>query len=135
MIILDSSFIVAYKIENDFHHQKAIEIMKGIVAGKYGEVYVTDYIFDESVTIVFGKTKKLEGAINTGNGLIKSSKILRIDAATFDNAWSLFKRQKNTKFSFTDCTTLIVMDENRIKNIATFDEDFKKIREIDVIGI
>ena len=37
-------------------------------------------------------------------------------------------------FSFTDCTTLALMEKENIKNIATFDKDFKKIKEINVIG-
>jgi len=47
----------------------------------------------------------------------------------------LFSKQKNTILSFTDCTTVSVMRENNIKNIATFDEDFGKIKGINTVDL
>jgi predicted nucleic acid-binding protein len=134
MIILDSSFIVSFAVETDTNHLQAVKIMDDIEKGKYGQLYITDYIFDETVTVIFIKTKKLAKAVNVGNALKKSVEIIDVDKNSFENAWNEFKRQKRTDFSFTDCTTIVVMRANEIKNIATFDEDFKKIGEINVIS-
>ena len=57
----------------------------------------------------------------------------KVDREIFDNAWQIFKEQKNTKLSFTDCTILAIMRNEGISNIATFDKDFKKIDGINVI--
>jgi predicted nucleic acid-binding protein len=134
MIILDSSFIVSFAVETDTNHSKAVKIMDDIEKGKYGRLCITDYIFDETVTVIFIKTKKLAKGVSVGNALKKSVEIIDVDKNSFENAWNEFKRQKKTDFSFTDCTTIAVMRANEIKNIATFDEDFKKIGEINVIG-
>ena len=52
MILLDSSFIVAYSNEADENHAKALQLAKDIDGGKYGAVAITDYIFDEVVTVM-----------------------------------------------------------------------------------
>jgi predicted nucleic acid-binding protein len=135
MIFLDSSFLVAVEVKTDQNHEKAIKIRDEIIRGKFGGTFISDYIFDETITVTFGRTKKLQKAVLVGNQLKASSKILKVNEKVFNKAWEIFKKQKETHFSFTDCTTIVIMDENKIKNIATFDEDFKKIKEINVIGI
>jgi len=49
-------------------------------------------------------------------------------------SWNIFKEQKNNKLSFTDCTNIAIMRINKIKNIATFDKDFKDIEGINVVS-
>jgi hypothetical protein len=134
MIILDTSFIVSYFNERDRNHSKATELMQSIANTKFGPVYITDYIFDETVTVAFIRLKNLVKAVEIGNHLLKSSKIIQVEDKHFYNAWNLFKRQKTTDLSFTDCTTISVMQDNEIKNIATFDEDFKKAKAINVLS-
>jgi predicted nucleic acid-binding protein len=133
MILLDTSFIVAFYNTRDENHQKAVRVMEEIVKEKYGEVLITDYIFDESITVIFIRLKSLSKAVKIGEAIIKSAEIVEIGKSLFDKAWKMFKRQKKTKFSFTDCTTIAVMEDKSIKNIATFDEDFKKIKWINVV--
>ncbi len=134
MIFLDSSFIISYKIENDENHDKSLIIMKKIVNGKYGIPIIYDYIFDEFVTVLLNKAKSLSISVNSGNELIDSTKMLTIDEEAFEKAWEIFKKQKNTKFSFTDCSTLALMKKEDINNIATFDKDFKKLNWISVVN-
>jgi predicted nucleic acid-binding protein len=135
MIILDTSFIVAFYNTRDENHEKAVKLMEDITKGKYGNLYVTDYIFDESVTVIFIRLKSLSKTIKIGEVIRKSVEMLEVERRVFEDAWKLFKTQRKTVFSFTDCTTLSIMRKRNIKNIATFDKDFKEIKEINVIGI
>lgn len=135
MIFLDTSFIVAFYNTRDENHQKAIELMRDIIKGKYGNLYITDYIFGESITVIFIRLKSLSKTVKIGELIKKSTEMLEIERSDFEGAWKSFKRQKETAFSFTDCTTLGMMERRNIKNIATFDEDFKKVKEVNVIGI
>ncbi len=134
MIFLGTSFIVSYKIENDENHEKAAGLMREIITGKYGKPAISDYIFDETVTVVFNKSKKLSIGINIGDELKSSAAIIKIDDSVFEEAWNLFRSQKNTMFSFTDCTTLSLMEKEKIKNIATFDGEFRGVKGINVIA-
>ncbi len=134
MIFLDSSFLVSVEVETDQNHEKAVRVRDDIIKGKYGKAFVSDYVFDETVTVTFGRTKSLQKAVLVGSGLKASAKFLRVDETVFENAWKFFKEQKTTKFSFTDCTTLAILIENGIRNIATFDEDFKDIKNLNVVS-
>jgi len=135
MIILDTSFVVSYFNERDKNHLKAVELMKSIANLKFGSVYITDYIFDETLTVGFIRMKNLTKAVEIGNYLLKSLKIIEVEKTDFYKAWEIFRKQKNTDFSFTDCTTISVMKENEIKNLATFDDDFKRTKGINLIGL
>ncbi len=59
--------------------------------------------------------------------------IINLDQGILEEAGDIFKDQEDTRFSFTDCTTIACMRGNIIKNLATFDKDFKKLKEINVI--
>ena len=133
-ILLDSSFLIAYYNPLDEHRKKAIKIMDDLIIGKYGNPYVSDYIFDEVVTVIFIRTKDLKLSNNVGDVLRDSLGLFDVDEEVFDNAWKIFKNQKNTNFSFTDCTILAVMQERGISRIATFDEDFLKFEGIKVVS-
>ena len=134
MIFLDSSFLVSVEVETDQNHQKAVEIMDKIIKGDFGDPVISDYIFDETITVTFSRTRNIEKTVFVGENLRNSSEFAKIDERVFEGAWQIFKNQKNTKFSFTDCTTLALMVKEGIRNIATFDQDFSKIKEINVVG-
>lgn len=134
MIFVDSSFIISYEIEEDVNHTKADKMMGDILDGKYGKIFISNFIFDECVTVVFVKSKNLSLAIKSGENLKRSTELLEVDHTIFNGSWDLFKNQKGTKFSFTDCTTLALMKKEDITNIATFDGDFKSVKGITVIG-
>ena len=130
MIILDTSFIVSYFNTRDQNHPKAVKLMKEIRE----PLCLTDYIFGEVVTVSLIRLKSLDRAAKIGAMLLKSLKIIDVEKTIFDKAWNLFCKQKATILSFTDCTTVSVMQESDIEKIATFDGDFGKVRGIEVIG-
>lgn len=134
MIFLDSSFLISVEVETDQNHAEAIRIRNDIIKGKYGKIFISDYIFDETVTVTFGRMKSLQKAVLVGSGLMESAEILKVDKGIFRKAWELFKGQKSTRLSFTDCTTVSIMEENGIESIATFDGDFARLGTVNVIS-
>src|SRR3989344_72793 len=122
------------EVEKDQNHQQAVKIRDDIIRGKFGKLFISDYIFDETVTVTLGRTKDIKKVIFIGEHLKASSKIFKVDEKIFRKAWTIFKEQKETYFSFTDCTTIGIMDENDITNIATFDKEFRNVPWIKVIG-
>jgi len=132
MIFLDTSFLISFYNEKDENHARAWEIMHSLIEGKYSDVCISDYIFDECATVIFMRLKDLEKTIVICEA-IKKVTSYDIEKEVFDQAWEIFKNQKNTKFSFTDCTIIALMKEKGIKKLATFDKDFKKVKEIKVI--
>lgn len=132
MIFLDSSFIIGYYNKDDEHNEKAVKVMKEIIAGKYGSPVISDYIFDEIMTVLFNKLN-LNTAIKIGDNVLSVFDWLIVDENLFLDSFEIFKNQKNTKLSFTDCSNLALMKFRDVRDIATFDEDFLKIDGINVI--
>jgi len=133
MIFLDSSFVISLAVETDQNHERALEVQEKVLKNEFGSVVLSDYVFDEVITIIFGKTKNIDKTIFVGENLKNSLTTVHINHDLFEESWKLFKNQKNTKFSFTDCSILAVMEKENIKNIATFDGDFKKVKGINVV--
>ncbi|MDA8143992.1 MAG: PIN domain-containing protein [Thermoplasmatales archaeon] len=133
MIFLDTSVFVSYLVEKDSNHPRAVELVNEIVSGKHGSAVTSDYVFDETVTVVLVRSKSLDIAVTAG-GLIKESiAMIMIDEDIFENSWMMFKNQESTRFSFTDCTILTLVRENHIGKIATFDKEFKSSDSYEVI--
>lgn len=135
MIFLDSSFLVAFEVDGDTNHSKAVEVMRDVVNSAYGPPIISDYVFDETTTVTFLRTKELRKARLVGDTMLRAFRMLKVDDEVFRTAWQRFRSQKGTKHSFTDCTSVELMQQNSIRSIATFDREFKGYKELDVVGV
>ncbi len=125
MIFLDTGPILAYANTNDEQHTRATEIFKEIDDGIYGNAAITDYVFDEAITLTISRTKNFKLAIKTGEYLLKSIDFLKVDQSMFNDAWGIFKAQHSHALSFTDCSIIAACKANGISTIATFDSTLK----------
>jgi len=77
------------------------------------------------------RTKRLELAIDIGEFILSSPRIieLRVSGDAFNATWELLKSLKERFLSFTDCTSLALMEKNGIKRIASFDSGFDGLVE------
>jgi len=135
MIALDSSFLIAFKIQNDAHHGKAEALMKTIASEKHGRPFLTDYVFDETVTGILVRSGKLELAVEYGRELVSSIEMVNVDEDAFRSAWKVFSEQTTGELSFTDATTISVMRQYGVAALATFDRDFRRVDGIRPVGM
>ncbi len=133
-IFLDTSFLVSYFNDNDENHKKSLIIMDKIMGDEYGVFHISDYIFDEYITVLLARIKNLNTVTGYGEDLREGSRIVMVEKTDFDEAWNIFQNQKNTLFSFTDCVTQVLMKKYRINFLATFDKEFDKLKEISVVS-
>jgi len=123
-VFIDSCVFVAYYNRRDTHHKAAVELIEKGVAGDFGELYTSDYVFDETVTVTLVKAG-LKAAVELGGYMLDSElELLEVDKDAFTAAWEMFK---TLKMSFTDCTNVAVMRLHGIEEILTFDRGFKKV--------
>ena len=111
------------------NHETAINLLEEIEEKKFGNVLITDYLFDETMTLIFAKAD-IEKAIVVGKVLLNSYEVIEVSKSLFYEAWQLFQRHN---ISFTDCTNVIVMKHFEIQYLATFDGGFKGI--VKTVGI
>ena len=129
MIFIDTSVVVAWNNERDQYHSRAQGMMQ-----RYGDSkwFISDYIFDESTTFAMVKSGK-EKALILGKSLLESELgILKVTDEIFNAAWKLFSQSGH--LSFTDCTTIALMQQFHMRKIMTFDNEFKKQRGIEVLS-
>lgn len=134
MIFIDTSLLVAFVVAKDTNHEKSVSIMEEIVGGKHGQAITSEYVFDETVTVVLVRSKSLYLASKTGDLIKESMPVLEVGNNTFEASWNRFRNQKDTKFSFTDCTIVEVVESNHIDKLATFDREFEYSTSFKVVG-
>lgn len=125
-IFIDTSVLVAARNVDDKNHVRAKELMKSMLRGEHGEIYTSDYVVDEAVTLMLRRTKRIELAINIGEYILRSPRVrkLRVSEEVFDAAWEKFKSLGERLMSFTDCTSLALMEKSGVRSIASFDSGF-----------
>ena len=100
--------------------------MKPLVAScKTGVVWSRPTFIDETITLVLAR-KDYWAALNIGNELWSEEQAQIIWLSRQDQlvAWELFKRYSDKQFSFTDCTSFVVMERFGLTYAFAFDDDF-----------
>ena len=60
VVTLDTGFILALRNEDDTYYEQTVSVMEEILKGKFGQIIVTDYVFDEVATLAMIRTKNKE---------------------------------------------------------------------------
>ena len=125
-VFVDTSALVALFDKKDSNHLQAKAVL-GKIKTDRTRMLITDYIFDECITTVLSAVGH-RAAVAVGE-FILSSKIVEIawlDESVKFKAWDFFKRHSDKLFSFTDCTSFVVMKELRVGKYFSFDNHFKQ---------
>lgn len=125
-VFLDTGVLVAARNADDRNHLRAKELMESALRGEQGEVYTSDYVVDEAVTLMLRRTKRLRLAIELGKFILGSPRIRKLWVLEdiFESAWRKFKSYRRRPMSFTDHTSMALMEEHGIKDIMSFDSGF-----------
>lgn len=95
-------------------------------------IYTSDYVLDELVTILF-RRESVQQAQSFMEGILKRAAtgkmiIERITSERFSLAWKLRDKYRDKPLiSFTDFTSMVVMEQRRIKQIITRDDHFLQV--------
>jgi predicted nucleic acid-binding protein len=123
-VFVDSSGWYALIDRNDQWHKRAVEELQRTL--KAGTPLVTsDYIVDESCTLA----KARAGPLAAANllDLLHETQMLEwewIGADRFERAEKFFRKQHDQGYSFTDCTSFVLMRELRLESALTSDAHF-----------
>ena len=133
-IFIDTGVMVASFNSRDELHLTAKTLMQSVFDKAFGNAFTSDYVIDEGTTLTFARTHDrtlsnsfLENSLNS-NSLFE---ILYTSEEDFIETAKEYLKEK--ELSFTDCSILVLMKKHGIKNIATFDSGFRKIKGISVI--
>lgn len=132
MILLDSSFVIAFYSELDNNHKQARELMKRIAAKEYGDLFISDYVIDEVSTVIM-KRLGVKTVTRICKELLNAAYLVNIDDDMFYKTFDIFQKQRGTTLSFTDCSNIAIIEEKGIRNLAAFDSDFKHFARISTV--
>ena len=126
----DSSFLVARFNIRDRNHRAAIahvEEQRGAGSDAL-RLVLSDYVFDETVTALVVRSKRHDLASAAGRAILdsKNLRMVRVESPAFEAAWKLFVRRSDKRWSFTDCTSFVLMENLGIRKALAFDANFRQ---------
>ncbi|MDZ7362134.1 MAG: type II toxin-antitoxin system VapC family toxin [candidate division KSB1 bacterium] len=131
MIFVDTGAWVALEDKKDTHHAVALQFKSELLATK-NRLITTNFILDETYTLLlldvgYGKTVNFKHALDE---LIHHNVVVvfHITPDIEIEAWEVFKRFNQDKnWSFTDCTSKVIMERLGIVEAFSFDHHFEQM--------
>lgn len=123
LILVDTSAYFALADRTDRHHRSAV----AFVRENDIPLVTTDLIVVETLNLVQARLGHL-AAIKLGRRLLNPTltTVLKVSDPDVAQAWRLFQRYRDKRFSFTDCTTFAFMDRMQISTAFAFDLHFRQ---------
>jgi len=113
--------------ESDPTHDRALQSRDAALES--GSVLVTtDYVIDETLTLI--RVRLTLAAAEVWWAQLEGSSRLRwewIGMARAEKARDVFFRHRDKRYSFTDCTSFVVMKELKLKQALTTDRHFRQM--------
>ena len=132
MVVLDSSFLIAYHNQRDIHHPVAAPAMERLVRGEWGRVLLLEYVFLEVVTVLLAR-RGIQTATSVATALLQAGEVDFVPCSdVFLETWDTFRGQAGNALSFTDAA-IVTVARQRGGRVATFDADFRDLDGISVV--
>jgi len=133
VIVLDTSFLVAFHNRDDVHHAAAVRAMDRLVGGEWGVALLPEYVFLELVTLLLLR-RNLSTAVEVAETLLRAREVELVPCSElFIETWRRFREQGRKKLSFTDAAILAVAAQREAEAIATFDRALARASGLRVV--
>jgi len=123
MVFVDTGAWFARHVPSDPDHAR----VKAWFDSNPEPLLTTDYCVDETVTLLPARGH-VQRALQLGRALFEGQ-LARLHFLTPDQirrAWVLFEQRASAGWSFTDCTSKVVIDELSIRTAVALDEHFRQ---------
>lgn len=123
-IFADTSGLYASVDRRDAHHARAVSLL-GNLARRHRIIVTSDYLIAETINLAMARRGRVvaERLLD----LIESSKGIRlvwVGTEHFTAAKAFFRKHADQGYSFTDCTSFVIMRELGIADALTTDRHF-----------
>jgi len=126
-VFVDTGAWFAYFVRRDPDHNLA----RKWVSGNDSPLVTSDYVLDELFTLLKLR-ESFAVAVAAGKILTqeKICQIVKITPADFARAWNVFVQFSDKGWSFTDCTSKVIMERLDISTAFSFDEHFEQFGSV-----
>ena len=123
MIFVDTSAWYAGYSARDANHAAA----EAFHLASTAPFITTDYVVDETLTL-FKCRGNYELAVELGRKLFSGqlAKLIQVTNEVVAAAWQVFSTYRDKAWSFTDCTSYVVMQRLGLTEAFAFDEHFRQ---------
>lgn len=134
-LFVDTGVIYAHHHERAPRHDQADAAMRTIVTGSYGRLYTSEYVCDETVTLVRQRTGRFDAARRVADRIRgidpfpTTFELLHVTEEDFDRTIDRFERSHDHSLSFTDASTIALVERYDIDALLSFDDDFDGLVE------
>lgn len=121
-LFVDTSAWYAYVNQRDPDHEAVASLLRGF----QGRLLTSNYIFDEIVTLC--RVRLGHGAAAKVGEILQDpavTDLVRINASEERAAWQLFLERPDQGYSFTDCTSFVLLRRLGLRRAAALDDDFR----------
>ena len=120
-VFVDTSAWFAYVNAADPDHRRMREVLDEAPP----RLVTSTYVFDETVTLTQARLGHRR-AVAVGRTLLDPAivELLRVTPVDERAAWALFERRPDKSYSFTDCTSFVLMRRERIERAIALDAHF-----------
>ena len=131
MIFVDTSAWFARYVPTETDHASARAV---ISAARPESLVTSDFVLDETLTL-FQARGEFQRAKEVGRRVLEQSicRLIRVEETDIVKAWTIFARHCEQRWSFTDCTSLSLMQRLAIKTACAFDEHYRQFGGIEVL--
>lgn len=126
-LFVDTSAWYALNDKDDQYREKALEKYQRVKSQRV-ELITSDYIFDESLTLLNARLDH-KTAVAFGEALLKSAyaQLVTLTVEDCKTAFEMFRKYSDKNLSFTDCTSFALMKRLKLKTAFTFDRHFEQM--------
>ena len=122
---IDTSAFIAIADASEQNHTLMLETLS--LLPRALKLITTNFVLDETITRI-RSLLGVEIAYDFAQKFLQlpQYQMITIETKIIRKALELMKKYKDKTFSFTDCTSFIVMENLKLKQAITLDNDFKK---------
>ena len=122
-VFVDTGAWFAYFVRRDSDHNSA----RKWVSTNESPLVTSDYILDELFTLLKVRESHVV-AVAAGKVLIdeRVCRIIKVTSEDFARAWTIFVQFRDKGWSFTDCTSKVMIERLNISTAFSFDGHFEQ---------
>ena len=129
-LFVDTGVFYAHADVDAPRNDEAERALDAVTAGGWGTPVTSDFVLDEAVTLTRTRTGDVARALAVGRHILgedpypRTVELLDVDSETVREALSVLERYDDQSLSFTDATTVALVEDHGIDRVLSFDDDF-----------
>jgi uncharacterized protein len=130
LIFVDSSAWFALLVPTDADHLR----IAAWAAGNREEFLTSDYVVDETLTLLRARGQNAR-AIAWGGPIFRGERcaLHSLSPQDLQEAWEVFRSFSDKDWSFTDCTSKVVMRRLGVRKALALDRHFRQFGDVEVV--